>query len=186
MAKKFFKAALGVAAAAVAGKVVYDKYKVVKDQYDKEEEESAYEEVKKYNAVGTSKAIEIEDEVFNGCELKAVASKMVLDLSYATIEKDVYINFKSNVSSVLIVLPDGVNVTCDIDKKASKVTNEVENSEENVNTVYIIGQATGSSIEVLPFSAFIEEDIEDDVDFVDEDEEIEEEADTEDVKVEEE
>ncbi|MGN0481113.1 MAG: hypothetical protein ACI4EV_06040 [Lachnospiraceae bacterium] len=183
MAKKFFKAAIGVAAAAVAGKVVYDKYKVVKNQYEKEEEESAYEEVKKYNAVCTSKAIEIEDEVFNGCEIKAVASKMVLDLSYATIEKDVYINFKSNASSVLIVLPDGVNVTCDIEKVASKVVNEVENSDDNVNTVYIIGKANGSNVEVVPFSAFVEEEDDEEADFVDEDAEEEVSAD---VQVEEE
>ncbi len=169
MAKKsLFKAAVGVTAAAVAGKVAYDKYKVVKDQYDKEEEESSYDEIKKYNAVATSKAVEVEDEVFNGCEIKAVASKVIVDLSYAIIEKDVYINFKSNVSSVLIVLPDGVNATCDIEKVASRVNNEVENSEDNKNTVYIIGKANGSSVEVLPFSAFVEEDEDDD--FIDEDE----------------
>lgn len=181
MAKKsFLKTAVGVAAAAVAGKVVYDKYKVVKDQYDKEEEESSYDEVKKYNAVATSKAVEVEDEVFNGCEIKAVASKVVVDLSYAIIEKDVYINFKSNMSSVLIVLPDGVNVTCDIEKVASKINNEVENSEENKNTVYIIGKANGSSVEVLPFSAFVED--EDADDFVDEDEFMKEEKENDEAK----
>lgn len=169
MAKGFLKAAVGLAVAAVAGKVAYDKFKVVKNQYEKEEEESSYDEIKKYNAVGTTKAIEFEDEVFNGCELKAVASKMVLDLSYATIEKDVYVSFKSNVSSLLIVLPDGVNATCDIEKVASKVVCEVENSEDNVNTVYIIGKANGSTIEVLPFSAFVEEEEVEEDEFVDED-----------------
>lgn len=170
MAKKrtFLKAAVGVTAAAVAGKAAYDKYKVVKEKFDQEEEESVCEEVKKYNAVAASKAVEVEDEVFNGCEVKAIASKVILDLSYAVIEKDVYINFKSDFSSVLIVLPDGVNAACDIEKVLSGINNEVENTEENANTVYIIGKATCSSIEVLPFSAFTDAENDED-DFIDED-----------------
>ncbi len=174
MAKKsVLKTVVGVAAAAVAGKVVYDKYKNTKEKFAKEEEESICEDVKKYNAIGTNKAIEVEDEVFNGCEVKAVASKMLVDLSYATIEKDAYINFSSSASSVLIVLPDGVNAVCDIEKVASNVNNEVENSEENPYTVFIIGKANLSTVEVLPFSAFLEDKIEEDdcedCDFVDED-----------------
>ena len=35
--KKLLKAAIGVGAVAVAGKVAYDKYKVVKASFDKEE-----------------------------------------------------------------------------------------------------------------------------------------------------
>ena len=48
---------------------------------------------------------------------------MTLDLSLAVFEKDVYINFESICANVSIVLPDGVNVTCDIDKKLAKVGN---------------------------------------------------------------
>ncbi len=168
MAKKksFLKTALGLATVAVAGKVVFDKYKNTKEKFEKEENESASEEIKKYNAVATTKTVEVEDEIFEGCEIKAIASKVIIDLSYATINKDVYINFKSNSSSVLIVLPDGVNATCDIEKVASKVSCEVENSDEDVNTVYIIGKATVSDVEILPFSAFtdVEEDEEDEED----------------------
>ena len=43
--KKLLKAAIGVGAVAVAGKVAYDKYKVVKASFDKEEKDSAYDEV---------------------------------------------------------------------------------------------------------------------------------------------
>ena len=66
------------------------------------------------------KVIEVEDEVFAGCELKAVASKAVLDLGLAVFEKDVYINFSSNASSVTIILPEGVNATCDISRKIAR------------------------------------------------------------------
>ena len=155
--KKLLKVAAGVTVAAVASKVAYDKYKDVKTKFDREEQESICDEVKKYNAVATSKTVEIEDEVFSGCEMKAVASKVTLDLSYAVIEKDVYINFDSKFSSVLIVLPDGVNATCDIEKVASSVHCDVDNSEENVNTVYIIGKSKASSVEILPISAFTDE-----------------------------
>ena len=44
------------------------------------------------------------------------------------------------IGNVSIILPDGVNVTCDIDKKLAGVHNYVENTdEEGIHTVYIIG-----------------------------------------------
>lgn len=48
MAKKFAKTLVGIGAAAVAGKVAYDKYKTVKEAFTKEENESVDAEVKKY------------------------------------------------------------------------------------------------------------------------------------------
>ena len=132
MAKKgsLLKTVIGLGSLAVAGKVAYDKYRNTKEKYVKEEKESADDVVKKYNAIAESKVIEIQDEEFEGCEIKASASKVVLDLSLAVIEKDVYINFKSQASSVVIVVPEGVNVTCDIEKVASRVRNEVINVDE--------------------------------------------------------
>ena len=134
MAKKkngVLKLAVGIGAAAVAGKVAYDKFKAAKSKLTKEENDSAELEVRKYNAVCENRMVEIEDEEFMGCEVKAIASKMTLDLSLAVFEKDVYINFESICANVSIVLPDGVNVTCDIDKKLAKVGNYVENSDED-------------------------------------------------------
>lgn len=168
MAKKasIAKAFVGVTAAAVAGKVVYDKYKIVKEKFEKEEKESICDEVKKYNAVCTSKTIEIEDEVFLGCEIKSIASKLILDLSLAVFEKDTYINFKSDASSVKIVLPEGVNVTCDIENVASGIKNLVANVDEiGIHTVFIIGKSTMSNIEVIPANFYSD----DDSDFEDED-----------------
>lgn len=54
MAKKkngLLKFAVGVGAAAVAGKVAYDKVKAAKIKLTKEEQDSAELEVRKYNAV---------------------------------------------------------------------------------------------------------------------------------------
>lgn len=173
MAKKksIAKAFVGVTALAVTGKVVYDKYKIVKEKFEKEENESICEEVKKYNAVCTSKSIEIEDEEFKGCEIKAVASKLFLDLSLAVFEKDTYINFKSDASYVKIVLPEGINVTCDIDNVVSGIKNLVANvEEEDIPTVFIIGKATLSSIEIIPANFYSDDDdFEDESDFEDED-----------------
>ena len=92
MAKKgsLLKTVIGLGSLAVAGKVAYDKYRNTKEKYVKEEKESADDVVKKYNAIAESKVIEIQDEEFEGCEIKASASKVVLDLSLAVIEKDVY------------------------------------------------------------------------------------------------
>ena len=124
----------------------------------------------KYNAIGEKKVIEVEDEVFAGCELKAVASKAVLDLGLAVFEKDVYINFSSNASSVTIILPEGVNATCDISRKIAGVKNLVDNvDEEGIHTVYIIGKAVCSNVEVIPVNFYVDEEDEEDPDFVDED-----------------
>lgn len=171
MAKKnsFAKVVVGVSAMVVAGKVAYDKYRIVKKKFDKEENDSITEEVKKYNCVADKKVIEIEDEEFEGCEIKAIGSKMVLDLSFAVFQKDVYINFTSKCSLVTIVLPEGVNVICDIEKVASNVSNLVDNvNEEDIHTVYIIGKATLSNIKVVPVAFYGEDEDFEDMDDVDE------------------
>lgn len=171
MAKKgsLLKTVIGLGSLAVAGKVAYDKYRNTKEKYVKEEKESADDVVKKYNAIAESKVIEIQDEEFEGCEIKASASKVVLDLSLAVIEKDVYINFKSQASCVVIVVPEGVNVTCDIEKVASRVRNEVINvDEEGIHTVYVIGNASVSNVDIIPVDFYGEDE-----DFEDEDVEAE-------------
>ena len=171
MAKKhgLAKVVLGVGAA-VAGKVALDKFKKTKERFVKEENDSLDDEIRKYNAIGEKKVIEVEDEVFAGCELKSVASKTVLDLGLAVFEKDVYINFSSNASSVTIILPEGVNATCDISRKIAGVKNLVDNvDEEGIHTVYIIGKAVCSNVEVIPVNFYVDEEDEEDSDFVDED-----------------
>lgn len=85
-------------------------------------------------------------------------------------EKDVYINFSSNASSVTIILPEGVNATCDISRKIAGVKNLVDNvDEEGIHTVYIIGKAVCSNVEVIPVNFYVDEEDEEDSDFVDED-----------------
>jgi hypothetical protein len=131
--------------------------------------------VKKYNAICEKKVVEVEDEEFTGCELKAVGAKLVLDLGLAVFEKDVYVNFTSTGSSVTVILPEGVNAACDIEKTVSGVRNLVDNvDEEGIHTVYLIGKAVASNVEVIPVNFYVDEDgdFEDtDSDFVDEDEE---------------
>ena len=133
MAKKksgIVKAAVGIGAVVVAGKVAYEKYKTTKSRYTKEEQDSADLEVRKYNAICEKKVVEVEDEEFVGCEIKSVASNTTLDLGLAVFEKDVYINFESVCSNVTIILPEGVNVACDIEKRIAGVHNLVENVDE--------------------------------------------------------
>ena len=169
MAKKFAKTLVGIGAAAVAGKVAYDKYKTVKEAFTKEENESVDAEVKKYNAIFEKKVVEVEDEEFSGCEIKTVGAKAVLALGLAVFEKDVYINFNSTASTLTIILPEGVNVACDIEKSVSSVKNLVDNvDEEGIHTVYVIGKAVGSSIEIIPVNFYMD----DDDDFEDADEDI--------------
>ncbi len=181
MAKKkggLFKLVVGAGAVAVAGKVAYNKYKDTKEKFVKEENDSQELEIRKYNAIFENKVVEIEDEEFLGCEVKTVGAKAVIDLGLAVFEKDVYINFSSTASVVTIILPEGVNATCDIDKKLSGVRNLVDNTdEEGVYTVYIIGKAICSNVEVIPVNFYVDD--EDDYEDTDEDEETVAEADKE-------
>ena len=162
MAKKksgIVKAAVGIGAVVVAGKVAYEKYKTTKSRYTKEEQDSADLEVRKYNAICEKKVVEVEDEEFVGCEIKSVASNTTLDLGLAVFEKDVYINFESVCSNVTIILPEGVNVACDIEKRIAGVHNLVENvDEEGIHTVYVIGKATLSSVDIIPVNFYVDED----------------------------
>ena len=155
MAKKksgIVKAAVGIGAVVVAGKVAYEKYKTTKSRYTKEEQDSADLEVRKYNAICEKKVVEVEDEEFVGCEIKSVASNTTLDLGLAVFEKDVYIN-------VTIILPEGVNVACDIEKRIAGVHNLVENvDEEGIHTVYVIGKATLSKVDIIPVNFYVDDD----------------------------
>ena len=162
MAKKksgIVKAAVGIGAVVVAGKVAYEKYKTTKSRYTKEEQDSADLEVRKYNAICEKKVVEVEDEEFVGCEIKSVASNTTLDLGLAVFEKDVYINFESVCSNVTIILPEGVNVACDIEKRIAGVHNLVENvDEEGIHTVYVIGKATLSKVDIIPVNFYVDDD----------------------------
>lgn len=161
MAKKkgWLKAVVGIGTVAVAGKVAYDKLKAVREEYSKEESESVDAEVKKYNAVMDKKVVEVEDEEFTGCEVKTVLSNAVIDLGLAAFEKDVYINLTSKLSNITIILPEGVNVAMDVDATASRVNSRVENTdEEGISTVYVIGKAFMSCVEVLPVNFYVDDD----------------------------
>ena len=105
------------------------------------------------------KVVEVEDEEFVGCEIKSVASNTTLDLGLAVFEKDVYINFESVCSNVTIILPEGVNVACDIEKRIAGVHNLVENVyEEGIHTVYVIGKATLSKVDIIPVNFYVDDD----------------------------
>ena len=159
MAKKLIKTVAGVGAIAVAGKVGYDKYKNVKKQFTQEENDSIDAEIKKYNAIFDKKVDEIEDEEFTGCEVKVIGAKAVIDLGLAVFEKDVYINFTSTASNLTIILPEGVNAASDVEKTFSGVKNLVENvDEEGIHTVYIIGKAVLSNIEIIPVNFYVDDD----------------------------
>lgn len=159
MAKKLIKTFAGVGAIAVAGKVGYDKYKNVKKQFTQEENDSIDAEIKKYNAIFDKKVVEIEDEEFTGCEVKVIGAKAVIDLGLAVFEKDVYINFTSTASNLTIILPEGVNAASDVEKTFSGVKNLVENvDEEGIHTVYVIGKAVLSNIEIIPVNFYVDDD----------------------------
>ena len=159
MAKKLIKTVAGVGAIAVAGKVGYDKYKNVMKQFTQEENDSIDAEIKKYNAIFDKKVVEIEDEEFTGCEVKVIGAKAVIDLGLAVFEKDVYINFTSTASNLTIILPEGVNAASDVEKTFSGVKNLVENvDEEGIHTVYVIGKAVLSNIEIIPVNFYVDDD----------------------------
>ena len=148
------------AAAAVAGvaiKIGHDKYKQKKQEYKEIEEESKGDSIRKYTAFFDRKLVEIEDGPFEGCELKAFSSKLVLDLSRAVIEKDVYISFDIKGSSLTVIFPGGASVRTDINNIMTRVTNHLDSSHDE-NTYYLIGKAVGSNIEIVPENLYMDND----------------------------
>ena len=157
--KKFLKTVAALGAIGVASKIAYDKYKEVSARFEQEENDSISDEVRKYNAIFGNKVVEVNDEVFTGCEVKAIASNVVIDLGLAIFEKDVYIDFSSKCSNVTIVIPEGVNTACDVENHASRVNNLIENVEEDgIHTVYVIGTAVCSNIEIVPVNFYVDDD----------------------------
>ena len=70
-----------------------------------------------------------------------------------------YINFTSTASNLTIILPEGVNAASDVEKTFSGVKNLVENvDEEGIHTVYIIGKAVLSNIEIIPVNFYVDDD----------------------------
>ena len=158
MSKGLLKLAIGVAAAGVAVKIGRDKYKSKKRQYEEEELESAGDPIKKYTAFFDRKLVEIPAGPFEGCELKAFSSKLILDLSRAEIVKDVYISFSAKGSTISIVTAKGVSVVTDISESLSKVKNHSEKKEKDKPVIYLIGNAIGSTIEVIPENVYLDDD----------------------------
>ena len=116
MSKKLFKV---IALAAVAGlsvKLISDKYKKLKREYAQEEEGSLSDPIKKYTAFFERRLVEVPEGEFRGCELKALHSKLVIDLSRTSIEKEVYISFTAKMSNISIIVPSKVRTELDVNK----------------------------------------------------------------------
>lgn len=158
MSKGLLKLVIGAAAVGVAVKVGRDKYKSKKKQYEDEELESSRDLIKKYTAFFDRKLVEVPEGPFEGCELKAFSSKLTLDLSRANIEKDVYISFSAKGSSLSIITAKGVSVVCDITDNLSRIRNHSEKKEAGKPTIYLIGNAVGSTIEIVPENVYLDDD----------------------------
>ena len=81
--KKFLKTVAALGAIGVASKIAYDKYKEVSARFEQEENDSISDEVRKYNAIFGNKVVEVNDEVFTGCEVKAIASNVSISQANA-------------------------------------------------------------------------------------------------------
>lgn len=143
--------------AGVAIKVGTDKYREKKKEYAKIEEDSKHDLIRKYTSFFDRKLVEIEDGPFEGCELKTFSSKMVLDLSRAVIEKDVYVSIDVKGTSLTIILPEGCRVKTDINNIFTKLTNHLEGKKSD-STVFVVGKAWGSNIEISPEYVYMDND----------------------------
>lgn len=160
---KLLKFTVAAVIAGVAIKYGTDKYRQKKKEYAKMEEESKNDLLRKYTAFFDRKLVEIEDGSFEGCELKSFSSKLVLDLSRAVLEKDAYISIDVRGTSLTVILPVGQSVKTDINNIFTKVTNHVRGTGSD-NTIYIIGRAWGSNIEIAPETVYMDDDVKEEQD----------------------
>ena len=153
------KTVIGLAAAAGAAKVGYDQYKKTKEKFEKQEADSESELIRKYNTIFERRVIEADEETFQGCEINAIGAHFILDLGKAVFTKDVYISLSAKCSSVKIILPQNVGAQCDISRTGSFVQNFAEDTDEEYDCrIFIIGDAIGSRIEVIPMSFYADDD----------------------------
>jgi hypothetical protein len=154
-----FKTVVGLAAAAGAAKVGYDQYKKTKEKFERQEQESESELIRKYNTIFERRVVEADEETFQGCEINAVGAHFILDLGKSVFTKDVYISLSAKASSVKIILPQNVGAQCDITRTASVVQNFAEDTAEEYDCrIFVIGDAIGSRIEVIPMSFYADDD----------------------------
>ena len=155
---KFLKFTAAAVIAGVAIKYGTDKYRQKKKEYARMEEDSKNDLLRKYTAFFDRKLVEIEDGPFEGCEIKSFSSKLVLDLSRAVLEKDVYISINVKGTSLTVILPAGQSVKTDINNIFTKVSNHAQRGKSD-NVIYIIGRAWGSNIEIAPESVYMDDDV---------------------------
>ena len=156
---KILKFGAVAVAAGVAIKVGTDMYRKKKKEYALLEEDSRHDLIRKYTAFFDRKLVEIEDGPFEGCELKVFSSKLVLDLSRASIEKDVYISINVKGASLTVIMPAGQRVTTDVNNVFTKISDHLENAKSE-HTVYLMGKAWGSNIEIVPEHIYMDNDAE--------------------------
>ncbi len=155
---KLLKISAVAIVAGVAIKIGTDKYRQKKKEYARIEEKSKNDLIRKYTAFFDRKLVEIEDGSFEGCDIKSLGSKLVIDLSRAVIEKDVYISVDLKATSLTVILPSGQSVRSDINNIFTKVTDNTD-SAESEHTIYIVGKARGCNVEIASDSVFMDDDI---------------------------
>ncbi|MBS4900417.1 MAG: hypothetical protein KHZ87_06635 [Clostridiales bacterium] len=164
MSKKLFKV---IALAAVAGlsvKLISDKYKKLKREYAQEEEGSLSDPIKKYTAFFERRLVEVPEGEFRGCELKALHSKLVIDLSRTSIEKEVYISFTAKMSNISIIVPSKVRAELDVNKTFGDLMNYADNAGDDAPVIHVIGNSIASNIEILPENIYIDDEEEEEMD----------------------
>lgn len=164
MSKKIFKLIALTAVAGLSIKLLSDKYKKLKREYAQEEEESFADPIKKYTAFFERRLVEVPEGEFRGCELKALRSKLVLDLSRTDISKDVYISFTAKFSNISIIVPGSVKAEIDINKVFGDLMNYADNLGDDAPIVHVLGNSIASNIEILPENIYIDDEEEEDMD----------------------
>lgn len=144
------------AAAVVAGsavaitKVAKDKINSCKEQYEKDEAEARTTGQLRYNIMASDRTIIIKEQEIEGFDVKCTMSNVILNMEEQEFLEDAYLGFESHMSNVKIIVPENINVVVDVKGNMSKVKNNVVNlAQEEVKTLYIIGTATLSSVEVV-------------------------------------
>lgn len=121
---------------------------IFKEMFKKNYEKKKSLEAEEHFACFSSNSLKVDKKSFKGADLDAVFGSITLDLTEAKLDKETVIEADAIFASILIVVPEGINVVMNTTSFLASSKNRVVNSEKNGKTLYVEGNAIFSEVEV--------------------------------------
>lgn len=107
--------------------------------------------LQKCYAIFNGKSLKVDNEIFNGADIKGFCGGVLLDLSNSIIQEDISIHCKNIMSGTSIIVPQNVKVEISEESKWSGTSNQVpviDNLEAPTIHIYVNNLMSGLEVKV--------------------------------------